>query len=64
MACPRCDHTGWVCETHPDRPWGAVSAGATACGCGGGTLCPCAADPRRRTAQEVIAAAHPVGPLH
>jgi hypothetical protein len=35
--CPRCDHTGWVCEDHSDRPWD----GAKACGCGGaGMPCP------------------------
>ena len=65
MACTHCDHTGWVCETHTDRPWGAVSTHATACGCGGGTLCGCAADPRgRRSTSDVIVEAYRVGSLH
>ena len=35
--CSHCDSTGWVCETHSDRPWD----GAKACGCGGaGMPCP------------------------
>jgi hypothetical protein len=21
-SCPRCQGAGWVCENHPDRPWG------------------------------------------
>ncbi len=65
MACMHCDHTGWVCETHLDRPWGAVSAHSNACGCGGGALCGCAADPRgRRSASDVIVEAYRVGSLH
>jgi hypothetical protein len=23
--CPNCDDTRWMCEAHPDRPWGADS---------------------------------------
>jgi hypothetical protein len=35
--CPRCEGCGWVCEDHPERPWG----GAHACQCGGaGMPCP------------------------
>ncbi|WP_156526917.1 hypothetical protein [Bradyrhizobium sp.] len=37
MACPRCDGTHWVCESHPERPWD----GPNACGCGAaGDPCP------------------------
>jgi hypothetical protein len=37
VTCARCDSTGWVCETHDDRPWD----GEHACGCGGvGMPCP------------------------
>jgi hypothetical protein len=25
MKFPVCDHTGWVCENHPDRPWRGFS---------------------------------------
>lgn len=65
MACTHCDHAGWVCETHTDRPWIAVSAHATACGCGGGSICRCSADPRgRRSANEIIVDAYRVGSLH
>jgi hypothetical protein len=27
--CTRCDDCRWVCEAHPDRPWG----GPHACAC-------------------------------
>lgn len=30
--CPICDGTGWVCEAHADRPWGADSKRACDCG--------------------------------
>ena len=30
IICWRCDGSGWVCESHPERPW----QGAQACGCG------------------------------
>ncbi|MGC2779994.1 MAG: hypothetical protein WA418_30580 [Bradyrhizobium sp.] len=36
--CLRCDGTGWVCESHPDRPW---EGSARACACGApGEPCP------------------------
>jgi hypothetical protein len=38
--CQRCDETGWLCEKHPDRPWGGVSQRADACACGAGIPCP------------------------
>jgi hypothetical protein len=39
--CPVCDDTGWVCEAHPDLPWGFFSDRADACQCGGGGMsCP------------------------
>ncbi len=35
--CKRCRGTGWVCESHADKPWN----GSKACGCGGaGMPCP------------------------
>ena len=35
--CDNCDSTGWVCESHPRRPW----EGPRACDCGGaGVPCP------------------------
>lgn len=38
--CATCDDTGHVCENHPDRPWGGISAVDTACCCGAGEPCP------------------------
>jgi len=40
--CEVCDHTGWVCENHPTKPWRGSSTRADACDCGAGTLCRCA----------------------
>jgi hypothetical protein len=34
--CLLCEDTGWVCENHPDQPWG----GPHACSCGGAGM-PC-----------------------
>jgi hypothetical protein len=37
MNCSLCEDCGWVCETHPGRPW----EGNHACNCGGaGAPCP------------------------
>ena len=37
MKCIACEDRGWVCESHPDRPW----EGQHACTCGGaGAPCP------------------------
>ena len=37
MKCSLCEDCGWVCETHPDRPW----EGEHACTCGAaGAPCP------------------------
>jgi hypothetical protein len=37
MKCDCCEDCGWVCENHPEKPWG----GEHACGCGGaGMPCP------------------------
>ena len=39
--CSNCDRTGWVCETHPDRPFKMFSKRADACECrGAGVPCP------------------------
>lgn len=40
VLCQRCDSTGWVCEAHPDRPWGGLSKRADACDCHPGDECP------------------------
>ena len=37
--CKQCGGTGWVCENHRDRPWGAVSHRPDACECGAGAPC-------------------------
>src|SRR6185503_2144772 len=40
-ACPKCLDARWVCESHPDRPWGEMSGSPSACSCGGaGMPCP------------------------
>jgi hypothetical protein len=39
--CVVCDDTGWVCETHPDRPTGMFSKRFDACNCGAAGM-PCA----------------------
>jgi len=37
MKCSVCEDSGWVCETHPDKPW----EGEHACRCdGAGMPCP------------------------
>jgi hypothetical protein len=37
MKCSLCEDSGWVCESHPDRPW----EGKHACTCSGaGAPCP------------------------
>lgn len=36
MRCTSCDDTGWICETHPNKPWN----GPKACGCGAAGM-PC-----------------------
>ena len=38
--CSNCDRTGWVCETHPNRPFKMFSKRADACECGGAGV-PC-----------------------
>jgi len=52
MKCALCEDCGWVCESHPDKPWD----GDDACGCGGagmplrpGFFCCDAAAPYRAT---------------
>lgn len=39
--CPICANTGWVCENHPDRPWGTRKLRSDACECGAGKPCIC-----------------------
>jgi len=50
LPCVRCGGTGWVCEDHREKPWGATHV-TDACQCGGaGALCSCCAGPLRRVA--------------
>lgn len=37
--CTVCGDTGWVCESHPWKPWSGFSDKGDACGCG---AAPCA----------------------
>ena len=37
--CRQCGDTGWVCENHPNRPWGGASDQRDACACGAGAPC-------------------------
>jgi hypothetical protein len=32
--CKRCQDVGWVCESHPDRPWGESKPNGRICGAG------------------------------
>jgi hypothetical protein len=61
-ACEQCGGTGWVCENHTDRPWGA---GPNECDCGAGRNCPC--NPQGEVEWQVCLAstnADEVGKLH
>jgi hypothetical protein len=40
MNCTVCGDARWVCENHPDKPWGDASDRADACDCGAGAPCP------------------------
>lgn len=40
MTCKHCDDSGWVCENHPNSPWGGTCTGDNACDCGAGAPCP------------------------
>jgi hypothetical protein len=46
MTCGTCKGTRWVCEDHPDRPWGGGHPNACQCG-GAGMPCPTCNDPKR-----------------
>lgn len=37
--CRNCSDAGWVCENHPDMPWGGTSSDPHACECGAGAPC-------------------------
>jgi len=37
--CRNCAGTEWVCENHPDLPWGGRISQETACECGAGMPC-------------------------
>lgn len=39
--CFLCDGTGWVCENHPEQPWGGMTSTREACECGAGAPCRC-----------------------
>jgi hypothetical protein len=39
IECAVCDNTGWVCESHIDRPWAGASSREDACECGARTPC-------------------------
>lgn len=39
--CPKCEGWGWVCENHPDKPWGDLTLGPNSCACGAGMPCEC-----------------------
>jgi hypothetical protein len=41
-SCTVCDNTGWVCESHPTRPYAMFSERADVCHCGGAGM-PCLA---------------------
>lgn len=37
--CEICDFTGWVCESHRDRPYKGFSKREDACDCSSGVVC-------------------------
>ena len=39
MKCSNCADNGWVCENHPDRPWGDPADLPGGCRCGAGMPC-------------------------
>lgn len=45
MTCKTCEDTRWVCEDHPDRPWGSNHPNACRCG-GAGMPCPVCNEPK------------------
>ncbi len=50
MTCGTCQGVCWVCEAHPDRPWG--SGHPNACKCGGtGMPCPACNEPKTTSAR-------------
>jgi hypothetical protein len=49
MICGTCQGARWVCEDHPDRPWGSTHPNGCRCG-GAGMPCPVCND--QRTASE------------
>lgn len=48
-ACRRCDGAGWVCESHPFKPWSPAG-----CMCDAGVPCRCNEDPQRGGFDRVI----------
>jgi hypothetical protein len=34
LICTQCRNARWVCEAHPQRPWGDVEGACNLCGCG------------------------------
>lgn len=45
VVCPNCSDTGFVCEDHPDRPWGGIATGDHVCTChAAGMPCPTCCD--------------------
>ena len=45
LICANCDGQGWVCENHPEVPWGEGD------GCCGGAGMPCACNSLREMEQ-------------
>jgi hypothetical protein len=37
--CDNCNNVRWVCENHPDHPWGGMVDCMGACECGAGEPC-------------------------
>jgi hypothetical protein len=53
--CERCDGTGWVCESHINKPW-EDSGSDKSCNCGGaGRNCDCNPDAKFPPTYRVIA---------
>ncbi len=62
MTCPLCKGIGWVCERHPDRPFGGSSGCTSGCGeipcraCNAGSIVPsCPRKPGLPLAKRAVA---------
>lgn len=39
LKCTNCEDAAWVCENHPNKPWGGLIDSPFVCECGAGMPC-------------------------